>query len=76
MRPENAPVVEPANPTFRIARAPTIPADEAGTVPIKYNFSETFQIPDFSGKRVTYERNRRGEVKKDVNGKPIKIISP
>jgi hypothetical protein len=32
------------------ARAPTVPREEAGTIPIKYNFKEVFDCPLFTGR--------------------------
>jgi len=41
-------VKEPNNPTFRQARALTVPAENATHIPIKYNFSKyKFNVPEF-----------------------------
>jgi hypothetical protein len=40
---------EPGNPTFNLARAPTVPADEAANVTVKWNFAEIFERPQFLG---------------------------
>jgi hypothetical protein len=47
--PDKEAVVEPVN-TLANARAPTVPRDEAFTVPIKHNFNETFDRPLFQGR--------------------------
>ena len=47
--PEEEPVAEPENPGFSI-RAPTIPEEDAATVPTKHNYSERFDRPEFTGK--------------------------
>ena len=67
----NTVVQEPANPTFRIGRAPTIPLQDAAHVPVKHNFSESFAVPEFSGKQIKYELNRRGSRKRDCSGEQI-----
>ena len=42
-------VDEPINLAFQSARAPTVPENETGYVPIKHNFSETFERNTFLG---------------------------
>ena len=67
----SAAVLEPLNPTFKIARAPTLPLDEA--IPIKHDFCDTFLGPDFTGSTISFEETQRGNLKKDSNGNPIPI---
>ena len=43
-------VPEPENPSFSQPRAPTIEEKDAGFVPVKHNFDETFERPKFEGK--------------------------
>jgi hypothetical protein len=50
LNPNPAAVTEPAN-TIANARAPTVPIDEAATIPIKYNFDECFDRPLFQGRQ-------------------------
>ena len=71
LQANNTVVEEPANPTFRIGRAPTIPLQDAAHVPVKHNFSESFAVPEFSGKHIKYELNRRGSRKRDCCGQQI-----
>ena len=71
LQANNTVVEEPANPTFRIGRAPTIPLQDAAHVPVKHNFSESFAVPEFSGKHIKYELNRRGSRKRDCSGQQI-----
>ena len=44
---------------------------DAGHVPVKHNFSESFAIPELSGKHIKYELNRRGSRKRDSCGQQI-----
>ena len=43
LKPNEAAVEEPANPTFKIQRvcAPTVPKVDAGHVPVKHDFDHT-----------------------------------
>jgi HeH/LEM domain len=50
LNPNPAAVPEPSN-TIANARAPTVPIDEAATIPIKYNFDECFDRPLFQGRQ-------------------------
>ena len=68
--PKEAPVEEPLNASFKIARAPTILPEEAEFVPVKHDFTERFKVPDFTGTSVKYEKNRGGILKKNANGNP------
>ena len=43
-------VEEPDNPTFVNPRAPTIEEKDACYVPVKHNFIEEFDVPEFKGK--------------------------
>ena len=54
-------VDKPSNPTFKMARAPTIPEKDAVHVPAKYNFSKyKFAIPKFTGvKEIEKVRQKR-----------------
>ena len=47
---ESVRVDEPYNTTFKAPRAPTIPAEDALKVPIKYNFAETFDQAVWKGR--------------------------
>ena len=47
---ESVCVDEPYNSTFKAPRAPTIPAEDALKVPIKYNFTDTFDRPVWQGR--------------------------
>ena len=49
--PNATAVQEPANPTFKKPRAPTICEEDAAFVPKKYEFAETFSVPSFTGTR-------------------------
>ena len=69
----SAAVVEPLNPTFNIARAPTLPAAEARLNPVKHDFNETFSIPKFYRVTIKYEETRRRTLKRDHEGNPIPI---
>ena len=73
LKANEAVVEEPLNPTFRIKRAPTVPVEDRDCVPIKHNYNEQFDIPDFTGIKTEYEFSRQGNIKNDVNGKPIQI---
>jgi len=48
-----------------------VPVQDACHVPVKHNFSESFTIPEFSGKHIKYELNRRGSCKRDSCGQQI-----
>ncbi|CAB9519576.1 unknown protein [Seminavis robusta] len=60
LNPKEEAVEEPEN-TIRNARAPTVPADEAGSVPVKHNFAETFDRPIFTGKRTVPKYHSNGK---------------
>mmetsp|Transcript_3515 Transcript_3515/g.5447 ORF Transcript_3515/g.5447 Transcript_3515/m.5447 type:complete len:534 (-) Transcript_3515:133-1734(-) len=64
--PEDACVEEPQNSVD--CRAPTVPEEEAGIIPVKHNFQETFPRPDFEGKFHAVQRRRNGSVRKDNRG--------
>jgi hypothetical protein len=68
LRPYEDAVEEPTNPSFRIHRAPTVPADEADSVPVKHDFGDTFEIPKFAGKNIDFVKTRRGDFKTDHLG--------
>jgi Transposase IS4 len=63
-------VEEPTN-TIPNARAPTVPEDEAGTVPIKYNFPHSFDRPIFTGKMLVQKTHLNGRKATDTDGNPI-----
>ena len=44
--------------------------------PIKHNFNEEFDVPQFTGTSIKFETNRRGNLKTDKAGKPIPIRVP
>ena len=69
----SAAVVEPLNPSFSIARAPTLSAAEARFNPVKHNFNETFEVPNFSGVYHKYEQTRRKTLKRDHKGNPVTV---
>jgi hypothetical protein len=56
LKPNQAVVEEPANPTFKIQRvhAPTIPQEDAAHVPVKHDFDHRFDVPPFAGKTTAY----------------------
>jgi hypothetical protein len=56
LKPNQAVVEEPANPTFKIQRvhAPTIPEEDAAHVPVKHDFDHRFDVPPFAGKTTAY----------------------
>lgn len=68
LKPDAEPVEEPVNAGFSSARAPTIAEAEAEFVPVKYNFSHTFDRPVFAGTMKRAVVDRRGKQKK-VGGK-------
>ena len=68
-------VVEPGNPTFRLVRAPTVPADEVGFVPSKHDFTELFDIPVFHGLKDSFLFDRRGNIRME-GGKPLMESKP
>ena len=75
--PNSVAVQEPANPTFRQPRAPTIKAEHAAFVPKKYEFDETFEVPLFMGTTERTVRDQRGKIKLDaMTGRPQKTIEP
>ena len=66
-------VVEPINMAFQSVRAPTVLEDETGYVPIKHNFSETFECNTFLGKVSTPKRMKNGRLRQDDKGNPTKF---
>ena len=50
LKPDTVAVEEPLNPNFAAARAPTIAEQEGEYVPVKFNFSHTFDRPVFAGR--------------------------
>jgi Transposase IS4 len=50
LQPQEETALEPLN-VLATARAPTVPREEADTVPVKHNFSETFDRPLFHGRQ-------------------------
>ena len=73
LKHESTPVPEPKNP--RGLRAPTVPEAEAGTVPVKYNFAETFQRFAFTGKATLPVLKKDGGLRKTATGQ-IAIREP
>ena len=65
--------VETINLTFQLARSPTAPENETGYVPIKHNFSETFERNNFLGKVSTPKRMKNGQLRQDDKGSPTKF---
>jgi hypothetical protein len=70
LKPNQAVVQEPANPTFKIQRvyAPTVPQEDAAHAPLKHDFDHTFDVPPFAGKTTSYvltEPRGRGTSKKN-----------
>ena len=63
-------VVEPINLAFQLARSRTVPENETGSIPIKHNFSETFQRNTFLGKASTPKRIKNGRLWQDDKGNP------
>eukprot|EP00536_Pseudo-nitzschia_multiseries_P006155 jgi/Psemu1/14601/gm1.14601_g len=78
LHPEAMVVPEPANPMFRIARAPTISEAEGrlALIPKKYNFAEVCDILEFKGMKTEYEFDRRRSICKDADGKPVTKSTP
>ena len=74
--PNSTAVQEPANPTFRKPRAPTIKAEHAAFVPKKYKFDETFVVPLFTGTTEKSVCDCRGKPRLDSNGKPLEEKEP
>ena len=62
-------VAEPTNPTFSKPRAPTIEEQDADFVPVKHNFSERFERPQFKGEIKKIMTNRRGVPMKGKDNK-------
>jgi DUF1365 family protein len=56
LKPNEAVVEEPANPTFKIQRvhAPTVPQEDAAHVSVKHDFDHTFDVSPFAGKTTAY----------------------
>jgi hypothetical protein len=61
-------VPEPHN-RFPGARAPTVPEEDALHVPVKHNFSETFDREPFTGTHKVSLRHKNGKYKRRTNGK-------
>jgi hypothetical protein len=59
-------VTEPLN-TYN-ARAPTIPEEVHVFVPVKRNFLETFEQPEFTGVKKLTAKFRNGQVKQNTDG--------
>ena len=77
LQPESDVVSEPANPLFKVSRAPTITEVEAKYVPQKYKFSQRFAVPKFESVQTEPDLDQRGNPKKDTTtGKPIQITTP
>ena len=75
LEPETVQVQEPANPTFKLARAPTVSEKEEKYVPQKYNFPQRFEVPSFEAVKKEFEFDRRGNIKKGSQGNAIEIVS-
>ena len=58
LQPEADVVSGPANPRFKVARAPTITEVEAKYVPQKYNFSQRFAVPKFEAVKTEPDLDR------------------
>jgi hypothetical protein len=79
LKPNEAVVEEPANPTFKIQRvyAPTVPEEDAAHVPVKHDFDHRFDVPTFSGKTTAYVlteprgRNKPRRMKYNRNNEPV-----
>ena len=69
--PIDEPVVEPENPTFNMARAPTVEECNATHVPVKYNFSHEFERPSFGGVVKKVKRLKNGKIRKNADGNAI-----
>ena len=52
-------LVDPINLAFQSAQAPTVPENDTESVPIKHNFSETFECNTFLGKVSTPKRMKK-----------------
>jgi Transposase IS4/SAP domain len=66
LKAEETMVEEPIN-RFK-ARAPTIPEEDGDCVPVKHNFAESFERPDFTGRKDVAVRFKNGQLKhKDGN---------
>jgi hypothetical protein len=63
-------VQEPTN-TIPNARAPTVPLEEAGRVPKKHNFAESFDRPIFTGKKQAQKVHANGKKAFDEQGDPV-----
>ena len=73
LTPDIQQAVEPSNPTFFQARAPTVAVEDAAHVPSKYNFSKyKFDIPDFTGTREERKKLRGGQLAKEKVKVPIR----
>jgi hypothetical protein len=58
--------------SFNLARAPTVPEDEADNVTVKkWNFAEKFERPGFLGRYPKLVKMRNGRQKMDANGLPV-----
>lgn len=69
-------MAEPENPTFSKPHAPTIEIDQAAFVPIKHNFTATFERPDFKSEYEVFDRGRNGRIKLDKDRKPTRVKNP
>ena len=77
LQPDTNVVSKPANPWFKLARAPTFTEVEAKYVPQKYNFSQRSAVPKFESVETEPDLDRRGKPKKDTTtSKPIHIKTP
>ena len=62
-------VEEPHNPSFKKPHAPTVPKEDAGHVPVKFNFlNYLFTIPVFTGLCKIISRYSNGTAKKNKDG--------
>jgi hypothetical protein len=86
LKPNEAVVEEPANPTFKIQRvhSPTIPQEDAAHVPVKHDFDHRFDVPPFAEKTTAYilseSRGRNNNTRKirydRVTKKPLtKVVT-
>ena len=64
-------VLEPENPTFHRPYAPTIKEGHRDHVPIKHNFTQTFERREFEGTFMEPQRYANGIIKKNKDGSPL-----
>ena len=69
LHPKSEAVVEPTNPSLKLARAPTIAEQDAEFVTVKYDFDNRFDRPVFTGTKRILKRNRRGKLMREKDGK-------